>query len=65
MVDNTRHREALHRARYRPVVTRRREELLKVDRYSQVMHLVSRVVGKLKPELDALHADGRRSGRTL
>ena len=31
-------------------------ELLKVDRYSQVMHLVSRVVGQLKPELDALHA---------
>ena len=32
------------------------KELLKVDRYSQVMHLVSRVVGQLKPELDALHA---------
>lgn len=31
-------------------------ELLKVDRYSQVMHLVSRVVGQLKPQLDALHA---------
>jgi len=36
--------------------TRHAKELLKVDRYSQVMHLVSRVVGKLKPELDALHA---------
>lgn len=32
------------------------KELLKVDRYSHVMHLVSRVVGTLKPELDALHA---------
>ena len=32
------------------------KELLKVDRYSQVMHLVSRVVGQLKPELDAPHA---------
>ena len=31
-------------------------ELLKVDRYSHVMHLVSRVCGQLKPELDALHA---------
>ena len=36
--------------------TRFAKELLKVDRYSQVMHLVSRVVGTLKPELDALHA---------
>ena len=35
--------------------TRHAKELLKVDRYSQVMHLVSRVVGTLKPELDALH----------
>lgn len=32
------------------------KELLKVDRYSYVMHLVSRVVGSLKPQLDALHA---------
>ncbi|RVT49230.1 anthranilate synthase component 1 [Rheinheimera sediminis] len=32
------------------------KELLKVDRYSYVMHLVSRVVGTLKSELDALHA---------
>jgi anthranilate synthase component 1 len=31
-------------------------QLLKVDRYSHVMHLVSRVVGQLRPELDALHA---------
>ena len=31
-------------------------DLLKVDRYSHVMHLVSRVVGKLRPDLDALHA---------
>lgn len=32
------------------------EDLLKVDRYSFVMHLVSKVVGKLQPDLDALHA---------
>lgn len=32
------------------------KELLKVDRYSYVMHLVSRVIGTLKPDLDALHA---------
>jgi len=31
-------------------------DLLKVDRYSHVMHLVSRVVGKLREDLDALHA---------
>lgn len=31
-------------------------ELTKVDRYSFVMHLVSRVVGTLRPDLDALHA---------
>ncbi|MFC3034666.1 anthranilate synthase component 1 [Pseudoalteromonas fenneropenaei] len=36
--------------------TRYAKELLKVDRYSQVMHLVSRVVGQLKQDLDALHA---------
>ncbi len=30
--------------------------LLSVDRYSQVMHLVSCVQGQLKPNLDALHA---------
>ncbi|GGO74583.1 anthranilate synthase component 1 [Bowmanella pacifica] len=32
------------------------KDLLKVDRYSQVMHLVSRVVGQLRADLDALHA---------
>ncbi|RJX69538.1 anthranilate synthase component 1 [Vibrio sinensis] len=31
-------------------------DLLKVDRYSYVMHLVSRVVGQLRDDLDALHA---------
>ncbi len=31
-------------------------DLLKVDRYSHVMHLVSRVCGTLLNELDALHA---------
>ncbi|WMN59843.1 anthranilate synthase component 1 [Pseudoalteromonas xiamenensis] len=36
--------------------TRHAKELLKVDRYSQVMHLVSRVVGQLRSDLDALHA---------
>lgn len=36
--------------------TRYVKDLLKVDRYSQVMHLVSRVVGQLRPDLDALHA---------
>ncbi len=36
--------------------TRCVKDLLKVDRYSHVMHLVSRVIGQLKPELDALHA---------
>ena len=43
-------------ARISETGTRHVKELLKVDRYSYVMHLVSRVVGKLKPELDALHA---------
>ncbi|MEM0910589.1 MAG: anthranilate synthase component 1 [Pseudomonadota bacterium] len=36
--------------------TRFVKDLLKVDRYSHVMHLVSRVIGQLKPDLDALHA---------
>jgi anthranilate synthase component 1 len=36
--------------------TRHLKELLKVDRYSHVMHLVSRVVGQLRDDLDALHA---------
>lgn len=31
-------------------------DLLQVDRYSHVMHLVSRVVGQLRGDLDALHA---------
>ncbi|RYV02103.1 anthranilate synthase component I [Shewanella sp. OPT22] len=36
--------------------TRKVAELLKVDRYSHVMHLVSRVTGQLREPLDALHA---------
>lgn len=36
--------------------SRKVAELMQVDRYSHIMHLVSRVVGKLRPELDALHA---------
>ncbi|WGW01605.1 anthranilate synthase component 1 [Vibrio sp. YMD68] len=36
--------------------TRHVADLLKVDRYSHVMHLVSRVVGQLRGDLDALHA---------
>lgn len=36
--------------------TRYVADLLKVDRYSHVMHLVSRVVGQLRDGLDALHA---------
>lgn len=32
------------------------KELLKVDRYSHVMHLVSKVVGTLRADLDGLHA---------
>jgi len=36
--------------------TRHVADLLKVDRYSHVMHLVSRVIGKLRRDLDALHA---------
>ncbi|MFM2479966.1 anthranilate synthase component 1 [Celerinatantimonas sp. YJH-8] len=36
--------------------TRHVADLLKVDRYSHVMHLVSRVVGTLRQDLDALHA---------
>lgn len=43
-------------ARISDTGTRCVKELLKVDRYSYVMHLVSRVVGQLKPDLDALHA---------
>ena len=36
--------------------TRRVRELLQVDRYSRVMHLVSRVTATLAPDLDALDA---------
>lgn len=36
--------------------TRRVDDLLRVDRYSRVMHLVSEVSGILDPELDALEA---------
>ncbi|GGF82330.1 anthranilate synthase component 1 [Alteromonas lipolytica] len=36
--------------------TRYVKDLLKVDRYSHVMHLVSRVIGQLRHDLDALHA---------
>ncbi len=36
--------------------TRYVADLLKVDRYSHVMHLVSRVCGTLQKDLDALHA---------
>lgn len=36
--------------------TRHVKDLLNVDRYSHVMHLVSRVVGQLRNDLDALHA---------
>ena len=36
--------------------TRHVADLLKVDRYSHVMHLVSRVCGTLADDLDALHA---------
>ncbi|WP_150539313.1 anthranilate synthase component 1 [Actinobacillus vicugnae] len=31
-------------------------DLMQIDRYSQIMHLVSRVVGTLRTDLDALHA---------
>lgn len=43
-------------ARISETGTRHTKELLKVDRYSYVMHLVSRVVGQLRNDLDALHA---------
>ena len=43
-------------ARISEAGTRTVKELLKVDRYSHVMHLVSRVVGQLRHDLDALHA---------
>lgn len=43
-------------ARISETSTRYTKELLKVDRYSYVMHLVSRVVGQLRADLDPLHA---------
>ncbi len=43
-------------ARISKAGTRHVADLLKVDRYSHVMHLVSRVVGQLREDLDALHA---------
>ncbi|WP_448550078.1 anthranilate synthase component 1 [Thalassotalea fusca] len=43
-------------ARVSKAGTRHVADLLKVDRYSHVMHLVSRVCGTLADELDALHA---------
>ncbi len=43
-------------ARVSQAGTRHVAELLKVDRYSHVMHLVSRVCGTLSLDLDALHA---------
>ncbi|GEM74616.1 anthranilate synthase component 1 [Vibrio sagamiensis] len=43
-------------ARIAQAGTRYVADLLKVDRYSHVMHLVSRVVGQLREDLDALHA---------
>lgn len=43
-------------ARISQAGTRHVADLLKVDRYSHVMHLVSRVVGQLRDDLDALHA---------
>jgi anthranilate synthase component 1 len=43
-------------ARISDAGTRYVADLLQVDRYSHVMHLVSRVVGRLRGDLDALHA---------
>lgn len=43
-------------ARISETGSRKVVELLRVDRYSQVMHLVSRVSGRLLEGLDALHA---------
>ena len=43
-------------ARVSKAGTRHVQELLTVDRYSHVMHLVSHVQGDLKDDLDALHA---------
>lgn len=43
-------------ARISKTGTRYVADLLQVDRYSHVMHLVSRVVAKLRDDCDALHA---------
>lgn len=43
-------------ARISSVGSRYVANLLKVERYSHVMHLVSRVIGILREDLDALHA---------
>ncbi len=43
-------------ARVSKTATRYVHELLTVDRYSHVMHLVSHVQGELRDDLDALHA---------
>ncbi len=43
-------------ARIAETNSRHTKVLLKVDRYSHVMHLVSHVVAKLRGDLDALHA---------
>ncbi len=43
-------------ARVSEAGTRRVVDLMQIDRYSQIMHLVSRVVGTLRSDLDALHA---------
>ncbi|TCP16835.1 anthranilate synthase component I [Nicoletella semolina] len=36
--------------------SRKVADLMQIDRYSHIMHLVSRVIGTLRPEFDALHA---------
>lgn len=43
-------------ARVAQIGTRRVADLLQVDRYSRVMHLISRVTARLAPGLDALDA---------
>lgn len=43
-------------ARISKAGTRYVKDFLKVDRYSHVMHLVSRVIGTLREDLDAFHA---------
>ena len=43
-------------ARISDIGSQKIPRLLEIDRYSQVMHLVSCVQGELKPELDCFHA---------